>query len=390
MPLRTTSFLSASLVYSPAMNIIIMNNRASFLVSFWSMLIALLKKKGHAVTCLVPAGDPEAEATLQSLGARIRNFPLDNKGLNPVHDLKTCLALYKVFREERADILYASTIKSVIYGIPMAALAGIKARYAMITGLGYMFEADSPVKKLLTCVASLLYHISLSFADAVFFQNSDDVRTFREWHCLPGDAHVVMTKGTGVDIDKFAVEPQPQGVPTFLLVGRLLEAKGLYEYAEAARLVKKAHPEVRFQLLGAPETSRGGVPMQTIKEWEREGVIEYLGVTRDVRPYVGQANVVVLPSWREGLPCSLMEAMSMGRAIVATDVPGCRDVVSEGRNGFLVPVRTPEALAKALEAFLEDDALAARMGQEGRAIAETELDARKAADLILKVMNLVS
>ena len=361
------------------MNIIIMNNRASFLVSFWSMLIALLKEKGHAVTCLVPAGDPEAEATLQSLGARIRNFPLDNKGLNPVHDLKTCLALYKVFREERADILYASTIKSVIYGVPMAALAGIKARYAMITGLGYMFEADSPVKKLLTCVASLLYHISLSFA-----------RTFREWHCLPGDAHVVMTKGTGVDIDKFAVEPQPQGVPTFLLVGRLLEAKGLYEYAEAARLVKKAHPEVRFQLLGAPETSRGGVPMQTIKEWEREGVIEYLGVTRDVRPYVGQANVVVLPSWREGLPCSLMEAMSMGRAIVATDVPGCRDVVSEGRNGFLVPVRTPEALAKALEAFLEDDALAARMGQEGRAIAETELDARKAADLILKVMKLVS
>ena len=130
--------------------------------------------------------------------------------------------------------------------------------------------------------------------------------------------------------------------------------------------------------------------MQTIKEWEREGVIEYLGVTRDVRPYVGQANVVVLPSWREGLPCSLMEAMSMGRAIVATDVPGCRDVVSEGRNGFLVPVRTPKALAKALEAFLEDDALAARMGQEGRAIAETELDARKAADLILKVMKLVS
>ena len=130
--------------------------------------------------------------------------------------------------------------------------------------------------------------------------------------------------------------------------------------------------------------------MQTIKDWEREGVIEYLGVTRDVRPYVEQANVVVLPSWREGLPCSLMEAMSMGRAIVATDVPGCRDVVSEGRNGFLVPVRTPEALAKALEAFVEDGALAARMGQEGRTIAETELDARKAADLILKVMKLVS
>ena len=137
-------------------------------------------------------------------------------------------------------------------------------------------------------------------------------------------------------------------------------------------------------------SSRGGVPLETVKGWEREGIIEYLGVTRDVRPYVGQANVVVLPSWREGLPCSLMEAMSMGRPIVATDVPGCRDVVVDGKNGFLVPVRTPEALAKALKSFLEDSTLTARMGKEGRFIAETELDARKAADLILSVMKLVS
>ena len=193
-----------------------------------------------------------------------------------------------------------------------------------------------------------------------------------------------------MDTDKFAVAPLPEAPLTFLLVGRLLEAKGLYEYAEAARLVKKRHSNARFQLLGAPESSRGGVPLETVKGWEREGIIEYLGVTRDVRPYVGQANVVVLPSWREGLPCSLMEAMSVGRPIVATDVPGRRDVVVEGKNGFLVPVRTPDALAKALESFLEDSALTARMGQEGRFIAEPELDARKAADLILSVMKLVS
>ena len=136
------------------MNIIIMNNRASFLVSFWSVLISRLQEEGHQVTCLVPVGDSEAEATLKGFGASIRNYPLDNKGLNPVHDLKTCLALYRIFREERADILYASTIKSVIYGIPMAALAGIRSRYAMITGLGYMFEANTPVKKMLTYLAS--------------------------------------------------------------------------------------------------------------------------------------------------------------------------------------------------------------------------------------------
>ena len=188
----------------------LINTRAaSFLVSFWSVLISRLQEEGHQVTCLVPAGDSEAEATLKGFGASIRNYPLDNKGLNPVHDLKTCLALYRIFREERADILYASTIKSVIYGIPMAALAGIRSRYAMITGLGYMFEANTPVKKMLTYLASSLYRISLSFSDAVFFQNTDDVQTFRDWHCLPRGAHVVMTKGTGVDTDKFAVAPLP-------------------------------------------------------------------------------------------------------------------------------------------------------------------------------------
>lgn len=372
------------------MNIIIMNNRAGFLVSFWSTLIIRLREEGHAVTCFVPPGDAEAEATLEGMGARIRNYPLDNKGLNPVHDLRTCLALYKLFKEERADILYASTIKSVIYGIPMAALAGIGSRYAMITGLGYMFEADSFVKKALTCLAALLYRCALSFADAVFFQNTDDVKTFRDRHCLPRQAKVVLTKGTGVDTAKFTVAPLPEGTPAFLLVGRLLEAKGLYEYAAAARILKASHPQARFQLLGAPETSRGGVPLDTVRQWEKEGLVDYLGVTRDVRPYVANAGVVVLPSWREGLPCSLMEAMSMGRPIVATDVPGCREVVAHGRNGYLVPLRSPEELARALKSFLEDETLAERMGKEGRIMAETELDARKAADLILRVMNLIA
>ena len=371
------------------MNIIIMNNRASFLVNFWSMLISRLTEEGHKVLCLVPAGDAEAEATLQGLGAVIRNYPLDNKGLNPIRDLGTCLALYRIFKQERADILYASTIKPVIYGLPAAALAGIGKRYAMITGLGYMFEADSPIKKALTCLAALLYRIALSFSAAVFFQNTDDIRTFQAWHCIPGKAQVVLTKGTGVDTEKFAPAPLPEA-PVFLLVGRLLEAKGLHEYAEAARMVKKRYPEARFLLLGAPESSRGGISLDTVKGWEQEGIIEYLGVTRDVRPYIAQASVIVLPSWREGMPCSLMEGMSMGRPLVATDVPGCREVVMDGQNGFLVPVRSPDQLAAAFEAFLEKPTLAAEMGRQGRTIAETELDARKAADHILRVMNLLS
>ena len=366
------------------MNVIVMNNQARSLVNFWTVLLRRMIARGHTVTCLVPEGDPEGDAALRALGARVRHYPLDRKGLNPVRDAATFLALYRLFRGaspgERPDLLYASTIKPVIYGLPAAALAGVGRRYAMITGLGYMFEADNPVKKLLTALAALLYRFSLSFARAVFFQNADDISEFRRRHCLGKRTNVVPTRGTGVDTARFTPAPLPEGPPVFLLVARLLEAKGLYDFAEAARLVKKKHPEARFQLLGPPEEGRGGVPLETVRAWEREGLVEYLGQTRDVRPHVAAATVVALPSWREGMPCSLMEGMSMGRPIVATDAPGCREVTLHGQNGLLVPPRSPQALAEALAAFADDPGLAARMGREGRRLAEQEFDADKAAD----------
>lgn len=375
------------------MNVIILNNQAKALVNFWSILLTRLCEEGHSVICLVPGdngGDPEAENVLRSFGASVEHYFLDRKGLNPFRDLFTCVSLYRIFRCHKPDLVYASTIKPVIYGLPTALLAGVKYRYAMITGLGYMFEADTFLKKGLTLLAALLYRISLTSSKSVFFQNLDDIRTFRNWHCLPASAHVVLTKGTGVDTTRFKSTPLPIGKPVFILIGRLLEAKGLYEYAEAARQIKTNHPEATFLLLGPPEKERGGVPMSTIRQWEQEGILKYLGETRDVRPYLKKASVVVLPSWREGLPCSLMEAMSMGRPIVATDVPGCRELVHNGQNGFLVPVRSPSALAEALEHFFRDETLSSRMGRKGRSIAETELDARKAADFILREMKLLS
>lgn len=371
------------------MNVIILNNQATALVNFWTVLLKRLREEGHEVLCLVPEGTPEADDTLRSMGVRVRHYPLDRKGLNPVRDVETAAAFYRIFREEKPDVLYASTIKPVIYGIPMAWAARVRRRYAMITGLGYMFEADSLVKKALTCMAALLYRLSLGRARAVFFQNSDDVRTFRKWHCLPDAAHVVLTKGTGVDTVHFVQAPLVIGEPpVFLLIGRLLEAKGLYEYAEAARLVKARYPHARFQVLGPPEPARGGVPMETLKSWQAEGLVEYLGSTRDTRPFMAAASVIVLPSWREGMPCSLMEGMSTGRALIATDVPGCREVVRDGVNGFLVPLRDVPALAKAMEAFLETPELAASMGEAGRRMAEFELDAVSAANHLLEVMEL--
>jgi len=243
---------------------------------------------------------------------------------------------------------------------------------------------------MLRALAVCLYRLALRGTAAVFFQNRED-KEFFEAAGIVGPAHrVKLTRGTGVDVAHFAPVPLPPGPPIFLLVGRLLEAKGLYEYAQAARILKKRHPGVRFQLLGPPEHGLGSVPLERVRDWEHEGVIEYLGQTGDVRPYLAAAAVIVLPSWREGAPCSVMEGMSMGRPAVVTDAPGCREVVMSGVNGHMAPPRDPQALADAMERFILRPEDIASMGAAGRAIAVEEFDARKVAVRILRVMGLLT
>lgn len=365
------------------MHIIILGNTSRGVVNFWSVLLQSALDQGHKVSVLAPPGDAEAEARIRASGAALHNYPLDRKGLNPLRDLGTFTALFHFFRREKPDALFCYTIKPVIYGCLAARFAGLRRRCAAVTGLGYMFEADSFVKKCLTRVAVMLYRAALAGTTAVFFQNREDREVF-EREGIVGPAHrVELTRGTGVDLGHFAPAPPPQGPPIFLLVGRLLEAKGLYEYAEAARALKTRHPEARFQLLGPPESGLGSVPLETVRDWEREGIIEYLGQTNDVRPYLAAASVIVLPSRREGTPCSVLEAMSTGRAAVVTDAPGCREVVERGVNGLIVPPRDPRALAGALEHFIAHPEDAARMGAEGRRIVEAEFDARDVARQIL-------
>lgn len=370
------------------MKITILGNQSRAMVNFWSVLMGAMRERGHEVLCLVPEGDAQGDAVLRAQGLRVRTYPLDRKGLNLLRDMCTALALWRLFREERPASLFAFTIKPVIYGCMAARLAGVQNIFATITGLGYTFEGDRFFKKCLHRCAVLLYRWALAGARAVFFQNEDDRRVFADTGILRPGMRVVMCRGTGVDTAHFAAVPPVEHPPTFLLVGRLLEAKGLPEYAEAARLLKPRYPEARFQVLGPPEQGLGCVPLERIRSWHDAGDIEYLGETRDVRPFIAAASVMVLPSWREGTPCSIMEGMSMGRAAVVTDAPGCREVVMEGVNGFRVPLRDAPALAAAMERFLRDPVLITRMGREGRRLAEETFDARIVAEHILRGMNL--
>ena len=377
------------------MKILVLGNQARALVNFWSVLMEHMCGAGHEVVCCVPDAQPadaQWEDALRARGFRLAHYPLDRKGLNPLRDAATAAALFRIFRSERPDMLFASTIKPVIYGCTAARLAGVKHIFATITGLGYTFEADSLFKKAINQCAVLLYRVALSGAERVFFQNEDDRRVFAEAGIVRDktgapDPRVVLCRGTGVDIEHFAPAPPPQGAPVFLLVGRLLEAKGLPEYAEAARLLKTRYPEARFQVLGPPEQGLGSVPLAQVQGWHDSGDIEYLGQTNDVRPYIAAASVMVLPSWREGTPCSIMEGMSVGRAAVVTDAPGCREVVVDGVNGFRVPLRDPQALAQAMQRFIDDPTLIVRMGEASRRMAEEEFDARKVARHILAAMQ---
>lgn len=377
------------------MKIIVLGNQAKAMSNFWSVLIRHMRRAGHEVVCCAPSGDADAETALAAQGARLRHYPLDRKGLNPLSDLRTTRALYSLFKQEKPDLLFASTIKPVIYGCMAARAAGVPHIYATITGLGYAFEADTFFKKCVNRLGRLLYGAALSGAEGIFFQNQDDITVFRQSGILGSGARVLTARGTGVDTKRFAPSPFPDysdqgrlnGPPVFLLVARLLEAKGLPEYAEAARLLKVRYPEARFQVLGPPEKGLGSVSMEQMQNWQRQGCIEYLGETRDVRPYVEAAHVLVLPSWREGTPTSIMEGMSMGRPAVVTDAPGCREVVRNGVNGYLVPVRNPQALAGAMEAFITRPEDIARMGKAGRELAVNEFDAEKVAARILEDMH---
>lgn len=376
----------------PPKRVVIMGSQARAMASFWQVLIKSLLTRGHEVLCLNPEtkdpADQEAAHTLEGLGAKTLFFPMQRKGMNPLADLASLATLYRIFREHKPDVFFGYAIKPVIYGTLAAALARVPERFAMITGLGYAFEADSPRKEFLNKVATRLYRLALGRSHGVFFQNKDDLKVFKDSGILHVDTPVHMTRGTGVDIEKFTFSPPPDAPPVFLLVGRLIEAKGLREYAAAARILKTRHPEARFQILGPPDTSPAGVPLDEVRTWEMEGYIEYLGATSDVRPFVHDASVMVLPSWREGAPVSILEGLAMGRPAVVTDVPGCREVVVEGENGFLTPLRDAEALSVAMEKFVLDPKLTARIGKAGRAFVEDKFDARKVSLGLMLTMGL--
>jgi glycosyltransferase involved in cell wall biosynthesis len=363
------------------------------LVCFRLDLLKAMVLAGHEVTALAPDDDQGAIATLEHIGVRFEKIPMARTGTNPLADLRTFVALYRRMRRLAPDIVLAYTMKPIIYGGLAARLAGIRQRFALFTGFGFLFgEGLQGFRTTMIRRLSIkLYRASLVGTAAAFAYNDADAAEIRRHAMVSPQTPLIMLAGSGVDLERFASsEPRP-GPPVFLLIARLLREKGIAEFAAAARLLKREFPDARFQILGPFDPSPLVIAKSDLDAWVEEGVVEYLGETRNVAPFLEASTVFVLPSYyREGIPRSALEAMAAGRPIVTTDAPGCRETVIDGENGFCVPPRNVDALAKAMRAFLEDDTLAARMGANSRKLAEKRFDVRQVNRTLLKVLGLQS
>lgn len=349
--------------------IAIIGHQAFSMCNFRKSLIKELVSIGYFVYALAPDYDEEKKSVIASLGAVPIDYKLERTGTSPFKDLIGCLELGIILKKLDVDLTLGYSIKPVIYGSIVSKLCGNQHVYSMIEGLGHVFievTAKNRLKNsLLRIFVSFMYRLSLKCNDKVFFLNPDDANFFVSKKLVKKNK-VVKIPGIGVNLKHFAFCLAIEDPVTFIFIGRLLKEKGIYEYISAVRCVKASHPMVKFTILGDTDSNPSSVKKEEINRWVSEGLVDWPGNVADVRPWIASSSVFVLPSYREGLPRSTQEAMAMGRAIITTDVPGCRETVEDGTNGFIIPARDSQALADAMLKFIIDPILITSMGLESR------------------------
>ena len=372
------------------MRIVVVSGSSQSLTNFRGEMLRAMASNGHRVLGLGPEDEPRVRAALGSMGVGFDTAPISRHSVNPLRDLRATVALARRFRRFRADVTLTYSPKPVIYGTLAAWLAGVPLRSAMITGVGSALGGSQVGlrRRALGWVMLALYRLALSRAHVVFFQNPDDERLFRSKRLIGEHQRVVRIRGSGVDLAHYSPVPLPTGPVVFLMISRLIRDKGTVEFVEAARAVRQGRPDVRFLLLGGEDPNPSAVPAEQVEAWRREGAVEILAPVRDIRPVIARCHVVVLPSYSEGMPRSVLEGMAMGRAILTTDAPGCRETVDPGRNGLLVPVRDAAALAEGMQALLSDAEHLGQLGRESRIMAEERFDVHEVNKVILASLGL--
>lgn len=370
------------------MKVLIFSNRASNLIGFRYELLKSLVKSGIEVCTVAPPDIESISEKMSEIG--VRYIPLDysKSSINPFKELGVIFAIMSIIKREVPDVMFSFMTKPVIYGSIAAKLCGVKHIQSMIEGLGYMFIGRTIKQRILKYIALVLYWIALKCTNRVYFLNNDDKQCFEKYLVSPKKTKRIF--GIGIDLEKFFPVEHSKGNLMFLFVGRLLVDKGIKEFIEAAKIVSAKYSQARFVIVGGADENPASLSSEEIAEYAKTTAIKFVGIQADVRPYLMECSALVLPSYREGMPVSPMEAMASSRAVILTDVPGCRELiirkspsdtldngVFEGRNGYMVEKGNSQAIAKAMIDLIENPCKIEAMGREGRKFAEQFLDCNK-------------
>ncbi|MGP1485593.1 MAG: glycosyltransferase family 4 protein [Campylobacter sp.] len=364
------------------MKIFIIGNIASMMVNFRKEFIEMLVSSGHEVYCLVSDYDEKSREKISSFGAKPLDYSLNAKGLNPFKDAIATFDLIRLFRQHRPDVVFSFFVKPVIFATIAAKIARVPRIVGMIEGLGGAFtvrkNGQTKKAKIIKTIQIFLYKISLPLLDELIFLNNDDKKDLIDRYNVRAKSINVLG-GIGVDLKTFSYTKPPTNQISFIFVARLLAEKGVFEYLNAARIVKNIYKDTKFYIFGSfDEHNPFGLKKKELKQYLDQDIVIYPGFVNNINEWIANSSVFVLPSYyREGVPRSTQEAMAVGRAVITTDVVGCRETVIDGVNGFLIPPYDSEILAKKMIYFIQNPEEIIKMGIESRRIAEEKFDVYK-------------
>ena len=355
------------------------------LINFRGALLKSLQSKYINVIAMASGASEQEVALIEKLANKYVDYPPPRKRLKPLKDLRTLWCWRRIFAKVKPNIVLSYTIKPIIWGGVAASITKVPNFFALVTGLGFAFQSGGRLKNILVKIVSFLYKIALKNAKGVIFQNIDNMNKFISLGIVDKEkCHLV--NGSGVDLTHFNVEPLPDN-PRFLLIARLLEDKGIREYCEAAALIKQRYPNVEFNLVGPEDPSHNSIDLNELRQWINKGVLKYHGAASDVRPYIKNCSIFVLPSYHEGMPRTVLEAMAMGRPILTTKVPGCRETVIDGVNGWLVEKANVSELAERMMWFIENPEAWEEMGLNSHKMAIEKFEVNKVNIEIVKILE---
>lgn len=341
---------------------------------------------GHSVLAVGPDSHPETITALKDVGVEYEEIPVQRNGTNPIEDFKYLLALTRLMKRAQPGAVFLYQAKPVVYGSLAARIAGVKEVYALIAGLGSIFRGKTVKDQLVRAVMTAEYWVAGRCSRVMFFQNYDDRSEFVK-RGLISEQRTVILNGSGVNLDEFQAAPLPSD-PAILFIGRLIKDKGIREYLAACQVIGERYPTTRRMLVGPFDSNPTAISPEELELFVSNGAVEYFGEQNDVRPFIRQCSIYVLPSYHEGTPKTVLEAMAIGRPIVTTDAPGCRETVVDGLNGYLVPPGETAALIEAIEMILSSPFDCRRMAHESRRIAESKYDVTAVNGEIMQTMGI--